>query len=310
VVSTSRPNRALAHQRASFLGESRESARSIVGARNSPRIDECSAAQRDVRALMAMYALNHDPYNRERLFNDTALAALTTYDFILSPRHDELVIVSNAPDNIAHRLLGSPLGLRFVDEAETEQENRIYRMAHFSSGARVTSTSAKNLLGSGKTASGDAAPDGLNPGYDFAPGKHLDRPLTPNELASADWLGKLNPDFKALLAGLFVRLCAREIALVEGDDRPRWAVGNFYWDPLRREPAEWWARQRPHSRVRLRRLRSVLELRWSGPPFPSDIADALTDPVCGLRGATARPEFDGREYIVTYGRVRLLLRPF
>jgi hypothetical protein len=280
--------------RARFLGEAGFSARYAVGTNHTVVIDECSPAQSSVRALLALLALNDEPLEKYP-FNHTNAAGLVTYSFTLSPRRDALLIVSQAPDNIARRIPKAKAGFRFAGEVRTTAGEHVHRLDHVPTGAVVISTSDRGTLGGALFAMRE----------DMAPftDQTLDVPVTAQEHGLCEYVNGLDGDVLALLAALFVRLSA--------SDRRTWAVGEFFWDPLDRPPAPW--RDQDPLRDGHRSLRDVggaWELRWTGPPFPGDIVSALTHRVCGLRGAQAHGEVDALEREIVFGKARLLLRPY
>ncbi len=280
--------------RARFLGEAGVSARYAVGTNRTVEIDECSPAQRSVRALLALLALNDEPLERYP-FNRTHAAGLVTYSFTLSPRRDALLIVSRSPDNIAQRFLRAEAGFRFAGEAVTTAGEYVYRLDHVASGTTVISTSDPGTLEGVRFAVREDVPAFTD--------QTLGVPLTAQAREVCDYVDGLDGDARTLLAALFVRLVA--------SDRRTWAVGEFFWDPLKRPPAPWW-NQDPLSggRRSLREAGGRWQLRWTGPPFPSDIVTALTHPVCGLRGAQAHGEVDALEREIAFGKARLRLRPY
>ncbi|HTJ68193.1 MAG TPA: hypothetical protein VL551_11740 [Actinospica sp.] len=279
--------------RARFLGEAGVSARYAVGTNTTVVIDECSPAQRSVRALLALLALNDEPLEKYP-FNHTNASGLVTYSFTLSPRRGALLIVSRAPDNIARRILGAEAGFRFAGEAVTTAGEYIYRLVHVPSGAVVISTEDRGTLAGVRFAMREDVPP-------FT-AQDLGVPVTAREQEMFEYVDGLSSDVRALLAALFVRLSA--------SDRRTWAVGAFFGDPLRRPPAPWWDPNPLRDEHRsLREIGARWELRWTGPPFPGDIVAALTQPVCGLRGASAHGQVDAREREIVFGKARLLLRP-
>lgn len=283
-----------ARVRVGYLGEAAPSARYVVGRNQTPVIDECSAAQQSVRALLALLVFNY-VLGENYQFNRTPFAEFTLYGFVLSPRWDSLVIVSMAPDNIALRLLDAGAGFRFAGETVTADEEYVYRLDHPALGTTVTVTSDKGTLAGVRT----AVREDLRP---FSP-HVLGVPLTSEEREAIEFVNGLDRDVRALLAGLFIRLRA--------SDGRRWAVGSFYGDPLKRPPAPWWD-QHPERSVR-RSLRGEgrrWELRWNTAPFPGDIVAALTHSACGLPGAQADDDADARRRTISFGAARLALRPY
>lgn len=281
----------VAAARARYLGEEAVSARYAVGSNRSAVIDECSTAQQSVRALLALLALNYMVLETYR-FNHTPAAPIISYSFHVSPRREALVIVSRAPDNIGRRLLDAHMGFRFAGDAMNADGSRTYCLDHVSFKTSVFSTSdAGTLQGAQIAERSENEPPFHEHGLGLAPSRE--------ESEAAAYIDRLDADARVLLAALFVRLAA--------SDRRTWAVGEFWWDPLSRP---YW-RNRRDARGERRSLRNDGKdwtLRWDGPPFPRDVVAALTDPVCGLRGATAHSQ--GREYEIVFGSARLLLRPF
>lgn len=281
----------VANARARYLGEAAVSARYAVGSNRTAVIDECSPDQRSVRVLLALLALNYMAVETYR-FNHTPAAPIVSYSLHVSPRREALVIVSRSPDNIGRRLLDAHAGFRFAGDARNADGSRTYRFDHVAFKTSVFSTSDSGTLQGVQIAERDKdAPPFHERVPNLAPSRE--------EIEAAAFIDRLDADARALLAALFVRLAA--------SDRRTWAVGEFWWDPLERP---YW-RNRPEARGERRSLRNEGEgwtLRWEGPPFPSDVVAALTHPVCGLSGATARGE--GRECEIVYGSARLLLRPF
>ena len=279
--------------RSRFLGEAGVSARYAVGTNNTVVIDECSPAQSSVRALLALLALNDEPLE-DYPFNHTNASGLVTYSFTVSPRRDVLLIVSTAPDNIARRLLKAEAGFRFTGEARSPAWEHVHRLEHVPSGAVVISTEDRGTLAGVRFAVREDMPAFTH--------QNLGVPVTAREQEMFEYVDSLSSDVRALLAALFVRLTA--------SDRRTWAVGAFFEDPLDRPPAPWWDQDPVRDGRRfLREVGGTWELRWTGPPFPGDIVAALTHPVCGLRGASARGEVDAREREIVFGKARLLLRP-
>lgn len=283
----------LARSRSRYLGEKYPTARHVIGTNSSAMIDECTPGQLALRAQLALFTLNRGIFDSS-IFSDTDLTGLVSYTLTISPRRGDLVIVSDAPANIVGRLMTSPLGLRYVGSATTREENQVYRMVHGSSGAFITSTSHRGTLAGVRIEVGDEAPR--------TRWKTTDKPLSEREVESTDYVDALDEDVRRLLAGVFVRLGA--------SDQRTWAVGQYFEDPLEREPAEWWP---DLGSGRTRRMLTGSgfrwELRWTGPPFPSDVVRALTDRHCGLKGVTVIRDDDGFEYELSFGRARLLVRP-
>ncbi|MEU8762961.1 hypothetical protein [Streptomyces sp. NPDC048659] len=248
-------------------------------------MDSQIPAQRRLRALLALAVLNCGP--RAAWLSETCLYELSLYTFTVSPRRDDLVLISKAAGNIAHRLvLGKHKsdvlclpGMRLLDDPD-----EAIRMIHLPTGARVTTTSRSRGTGGG-------------PSYNPRSWMRPDQPLTPREEEALGSLPAMTPDAEVLLGALASRLWLR-------DPIGAWAIGGWFNPPPSRDRGS--VRSRGHSR-RLDGSGDHWELEWTSYPYPEDLVAALTHPRAGLRGVRAVPD-TGRTQLV-YGTARLTLIP-
>ncbi len=209
------------------------------------------------------------------------MASLTHYDLTLSPRHDDLVLITPTPSNVLKYLVprGKPVGLPGLRLHEARDDAFVLR--HLITGARMTVT--------------DRPPVSPFKGG-FEQGRRVwtvHHGLTSQEHEALADVPPMTDDALSLLAGLMSRigLC---------DPERRWALGNWFADPLDRTLA--W------SRVgrRLWGHGDRWELTWNCFPFHGDVAMALTDPQAGIAGAQAVQ--DRRGWDVRLGNAVLALR--
>ncbi|MEV6242653.1 hypothetical protein [Lentzea sp. NPDC051838] len=265
-----RPERAARRQReapedvrASFTGETvRSAALGLSGF--GLGLDSCSASQRELRALLALHVFNAGTLGAPPARR--CLDALTCYDLIMSPRHDELVIFATAPDNVAGRLVGSSPssglpGLRI----ECRPAGDIFRLVHLPTGARLT------ISRRDEPPSCDAAEH--EHGWDTRGWLTVKDPLGQQEITDLAALPPRSPEMAELLGAILVRVATR-------DPAQRWAIGTWFHDPLGRD------REQERSGSGLRRLWGAndhWELEWGGYPSADDLVLSLTDPEIGLR---------------------------
>lgn len=262
--------------RVEYTGESKAAAQSgINDDTHQLGLDHCSDDQRAFRALLALALFNGNVYT-----GPTArwgYAVVASYDPVMSPRRDQLVMVAErAPENVATRLLptagvdsrGVP-GLRH-EVSYTCHGQRSLRLRHLPTGALLTITGDPAACQRGKKRI-------CKPLHPYLT---VDHGLTANERRALAAVPPISDDATTLLAGLVSRY-----NLV--DRRGRWAT-SLSWDPLERPGVE--HRREPevirHGAVR--RLWGAGDswmFRWTGYPEPRDLAVALTHPEAGIRGA-------------------------
>ncbi|OXM50254.1 hypothetical protein CFP71_27865 [Amycolatopsis thailandensis] len=271
--------------RAAYLGEDVDIAERGITSEDLG-LDACSGPQRELRALLALHILNKGPHAAPPGWRD--VHTVTAYSMTVSPRSDELVIHTNASDNLTNWLVrtsedfGLP-GLRL----ECRPTGSAFRLIHVPTGARMTITSA------------DEPPRCAATRHDH--GWRADHwpttttPLQQDELVALASLPPRTPDMTALLAGLIVRLEARDPA---GD----WAIGSWWHDPLGRTP--WLGRSSDRQR-KLWGSNNHWTLEWNAYPYEEDLIQALTDPLCGIVGCRVKRSIEYTE--LRYGTAVLRL---
>ena len=252
----------LARIRAAYTGEPIAAAKPGIARDKSIGLDACSSEQKQLRALLALGFLNCWP--RPSADAGSSLFVLNCYTITVSPRFERLVLLTQAPSNIVGRLTcsaGLP-GLRM-------QERRgytTYVLRHLPTDAELIVTSKASGMPTGKDrTSTDPFPT-------------PDIPVTATEQEQLASIPSMTQHAQTLLAGIFCRLDAR-------DPRRQWAIGHWYVDPLRRSNVAQPRRRTFGGRPPvLRGQDNQWTLQWEGYPYPADLAAALTDPVCGVRG--------------------------
>ncbi|BAC75357.1 hypothetical protein SM007_27510 [Streptomyces avermitilis] len=247
--------------RRAFSGEHRQAA-----ARGVPRgcghlgFDTSDLAQQRLRALLALGIFNGGPL--QEWPGMWAMASVTHYDLILSPRPDDLVVITPTPSNVLTYLVprGKPVGLPGLRLEEARAD--AFQLRHLVTGARMTVTDRPPV-----------------PPFDGGFDEHrvwtVDQGLTGEEHDALADVPPMTDDTLVLLSGLVTRIGLR-------DPQRQWALGNWFMDPLDRTSA--WG-----GRVgrRLWGRGDWWELTWGSFPFAEDVAMALTDPQAGIAGAHA-----------------------
>ncbi|MGV9419991.1 hypothetical protein ACWDO6_21120 [Streptomyces sp. NPDC003674] len=252
--------RSVAAIRRTFTGEHKQAAaEAIPRIRSHLGLDSHEPGQRQLRALLALGVFNTGPL--QRWPGMWGMGSLTHYDLTLSPRHDDLVLITPTPSNVLQYLVprGRPMGLPGLRLQEARAD--AFVLQHLVTGARMTVTDRPPV----------PAFDG-----DFDEGRRVwgvQEGLTDHEQEALANVPPMTDDALVLLSGLMSRigLC---------DPNRRWALGNWFADPLDRTLA--WNRGR-----RLWGHEDWWELTWSNFPFHGDVAMALTDPRAGIAGAQA-----------------------
>ena len=262
--------RKAAATRAATSGERLRAAAAGINRGSRLGFDECTLAQTEFRAMLALHLFN---CGKQSALPGRSLAHfLTWYTIIMSPRYDDLVLISSAPENVCGYLVQEDGDQEFNEVPGLRLESRgahifSLRLRHMATGATMTVTDNRN----GRH--GEAA----DPGRHWRRFATLDMPLTDTEKRFLAGLPQPSPDARRLLAALVARFSAT-------DQHRRWALAQWYSDPLRRPdaPKDRWADE--ISR-RLAGDGDLWDLRWDSHPRPEDIVGALTDPVTGLAGA-------------------------
>ncbi|MFE9738625.1 hypothetical protein [Streptomyces sp. NPDC006477] len=275
--------------RMDFTGEREEGARAGVARDGSLGVDTCQDGQRFLRALLALGLFNRWGLGDIRPPAQWGIHTLVAYDITVSPRHNRLVLVTDVPHNVAPYLLpscdgGSALpGLRLKEFCG----RHTYVTHHLPTGAELVVTG--NHSG---TWSGNRRP---SPHWDFY---EADKSLTATERAQLKQVPAMSLDAARLLAGLATRIASR-------DPRGRWAIGNWFSDPLDRPG---WHNDGSTKRYgkQLWGAGDCWTLRWNGFPYTRDVAASLTAPLIGVPGASAHDA--GDHLYVRLGRATLSLQ--
>ncbi|QKW12248.1 hypothetical protein [Verrucosispora sp. NA02020] len=231
-----------------------------------------------MRALLATYLFDG------AVAGASIVSRLTHYSLTMSPRIDELVVVSDCPTNVLGYLVpngegsgsaGLP-GLRLSRTIGTGT----YQLVHLPTGARMTLTDQRRGVFD-ETRFAVYSRE-TKDGYRWwTP----DVPLA----ATEQHMLRFNPTpgggAAAILRALAMRLDARDVA-------GRWAIGHWFCDPLQRP--------KPGNVNDFRGRRLVgggrrWHLQWGGYPYPTDIVGMLLDEAIGLPGVTvakAGPAYD------------------
>ncbi|WP_141754171.1 hypothetical protein [Streptomyces subrutilus] len=191
-------HRALATERSAYTGETPSAAAPGTTRDGQLGLDHCSRPQRRLRALLAIAVLNCGP--DAAWLAETSLHELSVYTFALSPRYDDLIVISNAAENIGNRLLpshGKREGLCLPGMRLVEYTGESMHLLHLPSGARMTTTRNRNGLSQRSPVNGDWW-------------WHTDKPLTDRERNALAALPSLTPDAEVLLASLLVRFCLQD----------------------------------------------------------------------------------------------------
>ncbi|MFC0845390.1 hypothetical protein ACFH04_16970 [Streptomyces noboritoensis] len=282
--------------RIQYTGETEEAARSAMSdGIHGLGLDHCSDEQRLFRALLALALFNGNVYTGPTAKWNYAVVA--SYDPVMSPRRDQLVMVAErAPENVASRLLptkevtsrGVP-GLRYEDSYKCHERYSV-RLRHLPTGAVLTIT-------------GD--PAGCQGGNSLSLVPHdryltVDHGLTTHERRALAAIPPISHDATTLLAGLVSRY-----NLV--DRRGRWAT-SLSWDPLERPGVEHRREADVIHHGAVHRLWGTGDswaFRWTGYPEPRDLAQALTHREAGIKGAGFTRQGDA--YKVVLGAASLEL---
>ncbi|MFD3531856.1 hypothetical protein [Streptomyces sp. NPDC058661] len=275
--------------RMGFTGERKEGATAGTPRDGSLGLDTCQDNQRTLRALLALGLFNRWGLGDARPPARWGLHTLVAYDITVSPRHNRLVLVTDVPHNVAPYLLprrdgGSSLpGLRLKEF----RGRHTYVAHHLPTGAELVVTG--NHSG---TWSGNRRP---SPRWDF---HEADKSLTATERQQLKQVPAMSDDAAHLLAGLATRIATR-------DPQGRWAIGNWFSDPLDRPDRRDNGSTERYGK-QLWGAGDQWTLRWNGFPYARDIAASLTSPLIGIPGATAHDA--GDHLYVQLGRATLGLK--
>jgi hypothetical protein len=285
VTAVARASTRLAKQRASYTGETVHSAARGVTA-TSHGLDDCSPAQRDLRAMLALYLFNAGSIGAPPAWRH--LHILTAYDLTISPRFDDLVIFTHAPDNVTCYLVSRAGRLAMPGmRLDARPNGGTFRLLHLPTGGRITITSRTETTldrpDNGSTVDGWSTRDWMTPAVPLSTGERTELAAIPDR----------SPDMARLLAAIMVRIST-------ADPQRRWALGTWNWDPLRRD------QNTVHRGDAIRRLWGAADdwgMRWDPYPYHADVIASLTDSVIGLDGVRVVDE--APNYWIESGTARL-----
>jgi len=282
---------AIARTRVGFTSEPKEGAFAGIPRDGSLGLDTCLSEQRALRALLALGLFNRWGLGEVRPPARWGLHTLVAYDITVSPRYNRLVLITDVPHNVAPYLLpsrdgGSSLpGLRL----EGFRGRRTYLARHLSTGAELVVT--------GNPSGTWGASRRPSPRWNFYP---TDKPLTTSERTQLDEVPGMGTEAECLLAGLVTRIATQ-------DPQGRWAIGNWFSDPLRRSG---WLNDGSEERYGKQLWGSADRwvFRWNGFPYVDDVAASLTAPRIGIPGATMHDVGDRMEVRLGAATLSLLGR--
>jgi hypothetical protein len=261
---------ARARVRAAYTGEHIVAARQGVGRNGDLGLDRCSIPQQRLRTLLATHLFNAG--DTGVLVGTSIVSTLTHYTLTMSPRFDDLVVVAECPTNVPNGVGKDTAELPGLRLSHLD-DNETYRLVHLPTGARMTVTGRRRTLFDDTcfASYSRASRDGRRW---WTP----DVPLTPTERDSLRF-NPVPPDGVAqILRALVTRLSARDVS-------GRWAIGYWFYDPLRRPKATGFNDYR--LRRRLIGAGPHWHLQWNGYPYPKDVAAMLLDTTAGLPGIKA-----------------------
>ncbi|MEU0276583.1 hypothetical protein [Streptomyces sp. NPDC006307] len=278
-------HRIWAAERSQFTGERNAAAALGITRDGDLGLDSTDPAQRRLRAMLALAVLNCG--KNAAWLSETYLYELSLYSFIVSPRQDDLVLISGAAQNIANRLLPGEHkddtlclpGMRLLSDPDSA-----YQLIHLPTGGRITTTTRSDGTGGGRSCRAWSW-------------RRADEPITPREAEILDALPSMTPDAEVLLAALTSRLWLR-------DPQGSWAIGGWFNPPPHRDRQT--TRSHGHSR-RLDGSGDRWEIAWTSYPYPEDLVTALSHPRAGLQGVQVVPE--GEVTHLLYGTARLSVVP-
>lgn len=281
--------RRAAQIRRRYTGEKDTAARAGVGRDGSHGLDECSPAQAQLRSLIALGFLNSTHSDL-----GWSLSVLSAYTTTVSPRYDRLVLVADAPTNVAEHLVpndrGNPglPGLRhdlyLFNERAEDDYNITHVLRHLPTGGRIVVTDhpAGKVTGEPR----ETVRTRL-----MLP---VDVQLRPAEEALLRAAPPMSASTRTLLAAVFCRRSTR-------DPAGGWALGSWFYDPLNRTD-----RGAASGDRRLTGTGDTWELRWTGYPYLVDVIACLTDPAIGLAGLTVTRDQAGIAVHFETASLRLL----
>lgn len=257
--------RQAALRRCLYTGESLAQARAGIARGSHHGLDHCTSEQRTLRALIAVGVFNQESIGAPPKLWGTQ--RLVVYGTCVSPRFDDLVLLSTSPDNVArcfvpwrhdHELFFP--GWRAVCVSHH------VRLLHLPTG---TTLGVEHPDQRRRTTCANPCPTSRHELY-----ASLEQPLTEQECTELGAVPPMSEGARTLLAALVSRMS------VTAADHS-WAVNWFLCPPgvptdrpsAPDAPRMLWG---SHDRWRL---------SWRGFPDAEYVASALTDPHVGLDGA-------------------------
>lgn len=288
----------LSRVRAEHTGEDRVTARQGVH-RSGMGLDSCTPAQQRLRTLLGQHLFNAG--DASALPYRSMVHVLTHYTLLMSPRYDDLVLITDAPTNVVGYLVpggskGKPgpaseipgLRLDWVSGAD-RSDGPDYHLVHLPSGARMTVTAQRRTSFTDRRISGP----GCSSGYGWWT---TEDGLTSDEQDQLLDLVTPPNGVARIISALVVRMRAR-------DPQGRWAMGNWWNDPLKR-PGRPCGCYRASRRLMPGGRHWLLE--WCGYPYAADVAAMLSDSEFGLHQATVT--LGGDHLTITVDRDGLRIR--
>lgn len=261
--------------RARYTEEQRSEARAGIGRGGDLGLDRCTDAQRRFRALLGLYLFNSatGPWP----YATSGVAAFLTYSVVVSARYDHLVMLDvGAVDNVVGRLMPRQNCQRGVAGLRLSTHRRgTYHLVHVPTASSLVITNRPTL-----EPVEQATPHSPEWRTDFP---NTTVPLSTEERDAIHLAEALSPSMERLLAGLVVRIGAR-------DPEARWSL--WQWSG---RASQLWG------------YRDLWTMEWRGSPAPGDVAAALTDPVFGITGAHAYRSADDEDVDVVLDGSRLRL---
>ncbi|GIE35456.1 hypothetical protein Ait01nite_085010 [Actinoplanes italicus] len=284
--------------RAERTGEDPVTARQGVH-RHGLGLDECTPAQHSLRTLLGQHLFNGG--DKSALPYRSMVHVLTSYTLLMSPRYDRLVVITDAAPNVVGYLVPNGQARRpgpssFIPGLRLEQvtgahhaDGPDYHLIHLPTGARMIVTEQTRTHFENRPSHGSRCPFG----YEWWTS---DVPVTAEEHDQVMDLVPPPAGVAAIVNALVVRMRAR-------DPHHRWAMGNWWNDPLQRpgRPCDFHESSRrlmPGGRHWL--------LEWCGYPYASDVAAMLCEPRFGLPGAEVTP--GSGHFTITLGGDALRVR--
>lgn len=226
-------------------------------------LDECTPEQLNLRVLLALHLFNMG--DASTLYTTSGnVGILSNYTITVSPRYDDLVMITDVPANVTNYLAPEGSNAAIPGIRMLSIDSNEFRMVHLPTGARLRVTRDPGChLG---------APYGHRRKW-WTP----DKAMTAQEIDSIATMPVPTPDAAAMIAALVTRFnCV--------DPEKNWS-GSWYSDPLGRNLPKSFHESDGRQ---LTGGGSQWLLRWTGYPVAYDLAQMLCDPVFGLSDTVAR----------------------